>query len=149
MTPRWLHWPTASAGPSFGSVILSVTSPGGSTNLTGQDAAVTGTQFSFSSGDDPYDTHGISGFYMTSSDRLIFMFNSSSDRTTFLGTYSAGSGFALTSTGSWSDQVVTFGSTANRNNNGLRYNVPSTSLTDFASDLASGSGFSIEVREPS
>jgi len=145
MSPRWLHWPTVDTGGVGGTDLWSVTGPGSTTNLSGQDPSDTNCGFTFSATPD-----GVVGFQIDTSDRLLIQFDSSGSRTTFVATYPPATGLAIVSTGAFSDQVVTWTSFTNRNNVCVRYNNPtSVSLADLRADLASGSAFTITFRTPS
>jgi hypothetical protein len=145
MSPRWLYWPAAAAGGIGGAELWSVTGPGSTTNFSGNDPSDTNCGFTFSATPD-----GVIGFQMDEDDRLLIQFNSSGARTAFVATYPPTTGLAIVSTGAFSDQVVTWTSSTNRNNTCVRYNNPtSVSLADLRVDLASGSAFTITFRTPS
>ena len=133
------------AGGIGGAELWSVTGPGSTTNLSGQDSSDPNCGFTFAETAD-----GVIGFQLDASDRLLIQFNLSGDRTAFVATYPPTTGLAIVSTGAFSDQVVTWTTSTNRLNNCVRYNNPtSVSLADLRADMASGSAFTITFRSPS
>lgn len=132
----------AAGSPSYD--ILQVTGPGTNGDIIpGLDTAENGTLFSFSSGDFPFDTHGIVRWGLKlafGSWYVAYDFVDSIAKTTFKSTYSGTAGFEIISSGSFGTSTVTFsGSSAtDRAPTGIRYGVASPALTTLASDINAG-----------